>query len=41
MPEVKVEWIEIKEQNKKNEWEEMEKQVGYKEGIKQGNEEKI
>jgi len=41
----KLKWngVEIKVQNnkKKNKLEEMEKQVGYKEGIKQGNEQKI
>jgi hypothetical protein len=37
-----VEWIEKKVQNnKKNEWGEIEKKVGYKEGIKQGNKQKI
>jgi hypothetical protein len=40
----KLKWngVEIKAQNnKKYKWEEMEKQVGHKAGIKQGNEQKI
>jgi len=40
----KLKWngVEIKVQNnKKNKWEEMEEQVVYKEGIKQGSEQKI